>query len=357
MGFMSAVEECPIWGTKALLVESRGDSLMIDSPRAGGKYKITGSALAVLEGNPFDQKENVKLTDWLVDQREKGIKEPEINTRILEDAKDRPEKTVQERTNSLILYLAENYGIGEKLFFMEMESMASSHGEVKIIGNTVTPLMAYSSSTRKEEMDKFLEALIKNKYLEVKGDYQEFYSVTREGKEYAEEISQKNNQKSDQKTDKQNLKCFVSMWFDENKEGMEDVYEKAIEPAIKDAGYEPCRADKIRHEKQIDTMINEQIIESHFMLADFTAEKEKPRAGVYFEAGFARGLQRRMIFTCREDRFNPPVNIQNYPHILWKAENLQDFYDEIYLQIKYVIGENENTKEQGFSFAGYKPKQ
>ena len=301
MGFMSAVEKCPIWGTNGLLVKSRGDSLMIDSPRAGGKYKITGSALAVLQSNSFDQKEKVKLTDCLVEQREKGITEPEINTKILGEVKDRPEKELSERINSLILYLATN---DEPFLFRDFEGTTSSQGETKSIINIVNTLMAYSSSTTGEETREFLEDFKKDGYLKVIEDYTlQHYEMTLCGKKYAEKIRKEKNQKSDQKTDEQNLQCFVSMWFDENKEGMEDVYENVIKPAIEDAGYKPCRVDKIRHEKQIDTMIKEQIIESRFMLADFTSEKEKPRAGFYFEAGFARGLEIPVIFTCRQDIF------------------------------------------------------
>jgi hypothetical protein len=41
---MSA-QPCAIWKTQAQVLESAGDFSVFDSPRAGGKYWISGSAI------------------------------------------------------------------------------------------------------------------------------------------------------------------------------------------------------------------------------------------------------------------------------------------------------------------------
>ena len=105
-----AVEQiCPIWGTHAE-VKKKGDSLIVDSPSAGGKYKITTSAETVLQ-KKFNYDEKIKLTDWLVEKRKAGVKEPEIDSETLERQKTRPTKKMQERIKSFMLFLAEKFEV------------------------------------------------------------------------------------------------------------------------------------------------------------------------------------------------------------------------------------------------------
>ena len=55
--------ECPIWKTPAALWESAGDYKTFDSPRAGGKYWISGSCLGRLVSSTDHAK--LLLTTWL----------------------------------------------------------------------------------------------------------------------------------------------------------------------------------------------------------------------------------------------------------------------------------------------------
>jgi nucleoside 2-deoxyribosyltransferase len=94
------------------------------------------------------------------------------------------------------------------------------------------------------------------------------------------------------------IQGFVAMWFTFS---MEDVYEKGFSPAIRDSGYQPMRIDRKEHVNKIDDEIIAEIRRSRFLVADFTSEPNQPRGGVYFEAGFALGLNIPVIWTCRED--------------------------------------------------------
>jgi hypothetical protein len=89
-------------------------------------------------------------------------------------------------------------------------------------------------------------------------------------------------------------RCFVAMWFDAR---MNDVYDQAIEPAVREAGYDPLRIDKSEHTNRIDDEIIGQIKRSRFMVADFTGQ----RHGVYFEAGMMLGIGRNVIWMCRKE--------------------------------------------------------
>lgn len=92
-------------------------------------------------------------------------------------------------------------------------------------------------------------------------------------------------------------KCFVAMSFDED---LEDIFSVGIMPAIKSLGYEAIRVDKVHHNEKIDSKICELINQSRFVVADFTRQ----RNGVYYEAGYAKGLGLPVVQTCQQTEFD-----------------------------------------------------
>ena len=92
------------------------------------------------------------------------------------------------------------------------------------------------------------------------------------------------------------------MWF--NPTEMNDVYEKAIKPAIEykeqgktESRFQAIKIDNVEHINDINDEIIATIRRSRFMVCDLTGY----RGGVYFEAGFAYGLGLPVIYTCRKD--------------------------------------------------------
>jgi nucleoside 2-deoxyribosyltransferase len=101
------------------------------------------------------------------------------------------------------------------------------------------------------------------------------------------------------KTRSQSNTCFVAMWFADE---MDLIYENAIRAAIeyKDYyNYLAVQVGKKEHNNDITDEIIAGIRECHFLIADMTGY----RGGAYFEAGFAKGLGKQVIFTCRKDWF------------------------------------------------------
>ena len=125
---------------------------------------------------------------------------------------------------------------------------------------------------------------------------------------------------------------FCAMWFDER---MEVVWTKAIQPAITDAGFEPKRIDQHPHNNRIDDEMISMIRRSRFLVADLTGN----RAGVYFEAGFAFGLQLPVIWSCRDGRLGR-VHFDNrqYNFVLWQEGNLEQFRTALRYRIEATVG-------------------
>lgn len=124
---------------------------------------------------------------------------------------------------------------------------------------------------------------------------------------------------------------FVAMKFGDSV--LDKIFEKAIVQAVELCGYHAYRIDKDQHNDKICDKIIAEIKQSAFIIADFTYH----RGGVYFEAGFAKGLGIPVIWTCREDDFdNLHFDTRQYNHIKWRsAEDLkQNLVDRIKATIK-----------------------
>ncbi len=108
-------------------------------------------------------------------------------------------------------------------------------------------------------------------------------------------------------------RCFVAMWFCAE---MDQAYRRGIELAVRDCGFEPIRIDRVHHNEKICDKILAEIRMAQFLIADFT----RHRAGVYFEAGFAMGLGRPVICTCRQDQLDEAhFDTRQHNHIVWST--------------------------------------
>lgn len=125
---------------------------------------------------------------------------------------------------------------------------------------------------------------------------------------------------------------FCAMWFDPS---VNTLWEKSIEPAIRQAGYDAKRIDKGEHIEGIVDEILALIRRSKFIVADLTGH----RNGVYFEAGFARGLGVKVIFTCRKDKIGDAHFDVRHLNILdWEEDNLDNFKNRLQNRIEVNLG-------------------
>jgi len=134
------------------------------------------------------------------------------------------------------------------------------------------------------------------------------------------------------KTNSSQKQGFVAMWFSDE---MQKIYSTVISEAITNAGYFPHRVDQREHNNKIDDEIISQIRKSLFVLADFTGH----RGGVYFEAGFAKGLGLEVFWSCREDDIeNLHFDIRQYNCITWRQDKLEKFKSKITYRVEAVLG-------------------
>jgi hypothetical protein len=124
---------------------------------------------------------------------------------------------------------------------------------------------------------------------------------------------------------------FVAMWFDEE---VKDAW-VAVENGIRDAGYKPFRVDQKEHNNDITDEIIAGIRGSKFLVADLT----RHRNGVYFEAGFARGLGLEVVWLCRKsDEKDRHFDIRQLNCIFWEEDKLPELTRALTNRIVATIG-------------------
>lgn len=203
----------------------------------------------------------------------------------------------------------------------------------------ITPIQA-AYLTGRTEMENLLNALFSQGLIndpclsDINTEY--WISLSMNGINYVEE----------HKSEIKENQCFVAMWF--NKE-TNDLWEKAIKPGCLEAGYTPVRIDKHPHNNNIIDEILAGIRKSLFLIADFTGQNR----GVYYEAGFAKGLGKDVIQLCRNDHFEKKINPDTnkpvsevFMHfdnvqvntISWEAGKEEEVKDKLRFRIESVFG-------------------
>ena len=296
---------CPIWGPGEGRANPQGYLTYVEEAhRAGGQYVVDHVAEMQLQRDPTvrdDPKVKARLTTILVDKREQGETYPRVTLERIEEAQKADPLPIPERAERLLRYLA--------------KCSAGEIGSKIPIREALTPeykgALAWSESTGWREIVELSDHLSQKGWVDIAGLSSKYdpegVSVTVDGYARIQEL----------KTNPDSAQAFVAMWFvDETN----DAYEKGIKPAIEQSGFKPMRIDQKADANKLDDEIIAEIRRSRFLVADMTHGKDGARGSVYFEAGFATGLDIPIIYTCRRDLIGKvQFDTRQFAHILWET--------------------------------------
>lgn len=220
-------------------------------------------------------------------------------------------------TNGYLEHFPETFRLPQDLFErldLLLEHIARRQGDphnyIKIISGVDFPLLYV---TDPKAFEYYLDKADELGYLEIQ-NRREF------GDEMICRLSLKGWERLDEikKAGRKSNQAFVAMCFEKS---LTDVWENGIKVALSETGYTPIRIDLTEHNEKICDRIIAEIRKSALVVADFTGQ----RGGVYFEAGFAKGLGIPVIWTCREDEVsNLHFDTRQYFHIAWtNADDLR----------------------------------
>ena len=323
---MALETQCPIWKTPATHIGTIERARFVtDSPRAGGQYAIELEAWPIVGNEPDPVK--LRLTGWLVNQRRTGTLVPTVTLALVEAARTWEDVDVSIRVDNLLRYLeAHSPLLGTQITFrrplwdLYKDATPDKH-EIRS-----WEMFAHSGCRSQQDFEVLLDYLKEQKFINhIKGDVSSCCLLVA-GYGHLAELREV---KPDSRT------AFVAMWFHDS---MTDAYEDGIKPAIEDAGYEPVRIDRQDYVNRIDDQIISEIRRARFVVADFTRGDDGSRGSVYYEAGFAHGLGRNVVFTCREDCIGRvDFDTRQYNHIVWKRP--QDLRASVRNRILAAFGE------------------
>ena len=334
--------QCPIWETQCeVITHTEGSATVTDSPRAGGSYQLYDEVTAELCNLSFDEK--ARLTTALVRERLLGNPCPAVNLNAIETAKTATRARMEERLTNLLRCLVDSMTKAGLPLEIGLDASQWGHSanpeEAEGWRNTQFAL-AYSESADIDELEYLADSLAERGLIEkgrqLRGYYMAtegfLYIVTASG--YIEIERLQAERKSDQ--------CFVALWFNPT---TEILYDNAIAPAVLAAGYQPIRIDRqTDFLGKIDDQIIAEIRRSRFLIADFTHDEGGARGSVYYEAGFAHGLDIPVIFTCRNDQIDDlHFDTNHFLHLAWSANAPDRLIEPLKNRILANIGPGPHT--------------
>lgn len=116
-------------------------------------------------------------------------------------------------------------------------------------------------------------------------------------------------------------KAFMAMKF--NDTVLERILEEVFKPNAKQAGFDLLKLDDDPRAGLIDDRLRVEIQSADFVIADLTHDNH----GAYWEAGYAEGLGKPVIYTCEKKKFEEKKTHFDTNHhltIIWDTEALEE---------------------------------
>jgi hypothetical protein len=316
--------KCPICQLTPLLGrQSVNDAVQYDCERCG-RFTLTGTAEKVLPGVVQGRAMARPTLSHFVRRRQTGEENPEITS-------DWVQKVVHElrlpspaeRVDNLILALG-NTGkdAGENVEVHPDRFIA-------VAGASSLPSFKY-----------LIEQLVRQGLAE--GDWVDPISgrttysggtpegrLTLKGWERYEELRRKGGV---------GTRAFIAMEFGDAE--LNEVLEKHFRPAVERTGYELMKLDDEPRAGLIDNRLRVQIKHARFLLADLTHANK----GAYWEAGYAEGLGKPVIYLCKKAAFEdkktrPHFDTNHHQTIIWDQATMPTDMDSLVATVRFSIPE------------------
>ena len=131
-------------------------------------------------------------------------------------------------------------------------------------------------------------------------------------------------------------KAFMAMQYGAKE--LDEIVAKYFQPAVKAAGFDLYRLDDVPKAGLIDDRLKVEIRTSRFLIADLTHENR----GAYWEAGFAQGLGKPVIYTCEKSKFDEQkthFDTNHHTTVVWDRNNLEKAAIDIKNTIRETLPE------------------
>ncbi len=262
-----------------------------------------------------------KVASWIREKNDDIEKNgtnnyPVINSEKFDEIINSKEKTIQEKLDLLIIYLANN-------------KIKKNETNIVFKENQISIIQSKCWMSSDEELVLIFQEVFDQEFVNGRikkaamfGLQIEYSGLTFKGKKYVESLEQPN---------KSSKKIFVAFNFEDE---LISVFDKYVRDAVEELGfiYTVVNQDNSGHDKAISDEIIAKLKSCKILIADFTNQ----RNSVYFESGFAMGMKIPIIWTCQEGHTeNLSFDTRQYPHLVWKDG--EDLKQQIMNRIKVIV--------------------
>lgn len=305
---MEEKAQCPVCGYETTPISPNlGGSFRLRCLKCG-EYEIGN--IAASEISNWTQHQRINLCGWL--RENQNFKIVSSNLQQLSQLRN---LSVGEKAEKILFRLAQKFPKpGEWLDFA-----GSNYQEFIAVGRAAD--YKELEYLLREYLSKELEFLIVHES-KTTFDVERNFKISPKGWNYIESMRHGNPNSQI---------GFIAMWFDDS---VKQAH-LAIEAGISNAGYKPFRVDQKEHNNDITDEIIAGIRGSKFLVADLTGH----RNGVYYEAGFAKGLGLEVVWLCRKsDEKDRHFDIRQLSTIFWEEDKLDELSKALKNRIEATIG-------------------
>lgn len=293
---------CPVCTSPATHKSIDADGQHIECERCGN-FKATRSAVKELTQGRWESVlndiEKAAVGFWLK-QQQNDINLPELNTTRLQQLRE-----------ELYFPSVEN----------QLELLLLDFGECcKFIGVTATIREYEDQFSCGAQNPSVVFALIK--HLRDQGDIELHNQFGQEGDRHficSLKISGWLRYEKIKKGKTSGKEAFMAMPF--NKPNLDSVWLPRLREAVRQTGFELKRVDDEPKPGLIDTHMRLQIQRARFLIVELTHSN----LGAHWEAGFAEGLGKPVIYTWCENAVNgdkPHFDVEHSLRIEWESDNI-----------------------------------
>jgi nucleoside 2-deoxyribosyltransferase len=332
------MQQCRICSFPCRSVRSSpgGGNIEIDCVRCG-QYAITTEAEIFIEANRFTPNQVASSSGYI--RQNPGFL---ILLRDLERLRNLQMPSVGEKAANLLVALGKEFpqpGTAIQIDCQRLstdlsltESVRAGDGEYANdsfpdVAREASKWMAVASACSPDELSYLLDDFLKAQGL-IAERRTGVFVITSKGWQQITELRH---------TQSKSTKAFVAMSFAPE---LDEFFINAVEPGVQTAGYEALRIDRTEHNNRIDDEIIAAIRQTKFLIADFTNN----RGGVYYEAGFAKGLGHEVIWSVREDHLGEVhFDTRQYNFLRWQMDDLPGFAKALQNRIEATVGKGPLT--------------
>lgn len=307
---------CPVCKTELRKTESRGDRYFYDCPRCG-PFSLSGTVQTMIQGQLEQYKDGSAKLSHALYRMTRRQQWAMVTSDLLENILVQTElPRPQEQLENLILWLG--------------ESQPSMGRVIQVTNDAIAAIGVIDSAGLGFMVSQAIDAGL------VSGSVQQMMSgdciipsaqLTLSGWKWFEDL---NRGKSSSRM------AFMAMQFGDQE--LDRIYGDHFKLAVAATGFDLKRVDEGQPAGLIDDRLRVDIRQSRFLIADLTHQNR----GAYWEAGFAEGLGKPVIYTCRKDVFENKAegthfDTNHHLTVVWHPERLEEAVTRLKATIRATL--------------------